>query len=168
MTSVQPGVVFVTEIMQNPAAVTDSAGEWFEIYNSRSDVSVDINGWTIRDQDIDSHTINSGGPLLVPALGFLVLGRNSNTDQNGGVQVAYQYSGFILANTGDEIELVDPTGTLVDSVVYSSSATGASATLSPASFSAAGSEQASNWCAATSPMPGGDKGTPGSTNDPCA
>ena len=61
------------------------AGEWFEIYNSRSDVSVDINGWTIRDQDFDSHTINNGSPLLVPAKGFLVLGKNSDTDQNGGV-----------------------------------------------------------------------------------
>ena len=158
----------MTEIMQDPAAVADSAGEWFEIYNSRPDVSVDINGWTIRDQDFDSHTINNGGPLLVPPMGFLVLGRNSDTGQNGGVQVAYQYSGFVLADTGDEIELVDGTGTVVDSVLYSSSTAGASAGLSPANFSASGSEQAANWCAATSPMAGGDMGTPGSTNDPCS
>ena len=158
----------MTEIVQDPAAVVDSAGEWFEIYNSRSDVSVDINGWTIRDQDSDSHTINNGGPLLVPSMGFLVLGRNSDTGQNGGVQLAYQYSGFILDNTGDEIELVDGTGTVIDSVSYGSSTPGASTSLSPASFSASGSEEAANWCAATSTMPGGDMGTPGTINDPCS
>ena len=158
----------MTEIMQDPAGVFDSAGEWFEIYNSRSDALVDINGWTIRDQDFDSHTINNGRPLLVPPLGFLVLGRNSDTDQNGGVQVDYQYSGFFLTNAGDEIELVDSTGTLIDSVSYGSSAAGISASLSPTNFSASGSGQAAKWCAATSPMPGGDMGTPGSTNDPCA
>jgi hypothetical protein len=165
---VQPGAVFVTEIMQNPDAVFDLAGEWFEIYNSLSNVSVDINGWTIRDQGTDNHTISNGGPLLVPPKGFLVLGRNSDTDQNGGVQVDYQYSGFVLENSGDEIELVDGAGTVVDSVSYSSSTAGASASLSPAAFSASGSQQAANWCAATNPMPGGDMGTPGSTNDPCS
>ena len=158
----------MTEIMQDPAAVADSEGEWFEIYNSRSDVSVDINGWTIRDQDVDDHTISNGGPLLIPPMGFLVLGRNGDTIQNGGVPVAYEYSGFILANTADEIELVGGTGTVINSVSYSSSAAGASTGLSPANFSASASQQAANWCAATSPMPGGDMGTPGSTNDPCA
>ena len=129
---------------------------------------MDINGWTIRDQFFDSHTINHGGPLLVPPMGFLVLGRNGDADQNGGVQVAYQYSNFILSNSGDDIELVDSTVTMIDSVSYTSSTAGASAGLNPANFSASGSGQAANWCGASSTMPGGDMGTPGSANDPCS
>ena len=111
------GTVFVTEMMLNPAAVSDTAGEWFEIYNSRVDLSVDINGWTIRDQGSNLHVINNGGPLIVPPVGFLVLARNSDSALNGGVVVDYRYSGFVLSNTADEIELVDPVGTVVDVVV---------------------------------------------------
>ena len=60
--SVSVGVVFVTEIMANPSAVGDTAGEWFEVYNSSSDVSVDLNGWTIRDQGNDAHLISHDSP----------------------------------------------------------------------------------------------------------
>ena len=43
-----PGDVVITEIMQNPGAVGDSPGEWFELYNE-SGAPVDRNGWTIGD-----------------------------------------------------------------------------------------------------------------------
>ena len=166
---VAPGTVFVTEIMPNPAAVSDTAGEWFEVFNSRSDAAVDINGWTIRDQGSNLHLVDSGGPLLIPPLTFLVLGRNADPAANGGVAVDYQYSGFTLGNTADEIELVDPAGTVVDVLVYPSSLvfTGSSASLNVAAFDASANDQVSSWCASTSGMPGGDKGTPGEVNDPC-
>ncbi|NIP17549.1 MAG: hypothetical protein GWM87_04890, partial [Xanthomonadales bacterium] len=70
--------------MQNPAAVSDSNGEWFELYNPTGS-DIDIDGWTIQDNDFDSHLINNGGPLLVPAGGYLVLGRDANSGANGGV-----------------------------------------------------------------------------------
>ncbi len=35
--------VIVNEIMQNPAAVADNQGEWFELYNSGNQ-DVDLNG----------------------------------------------------------------------------------------------------------------------------
>ncbi|NIP52260.1 MAG: lamin tail domain-containing protein, partial [Phycisphaerae bacterium] len=68
-----PGDVVINEIMQNPNAVFDSAGEWFELYNATG-ADIDIEGWTISDNDIDSHTINNGAPLIIPAGGYLVLG----------------------------------------------------------------------------------------------
>ena len=81
----------------------------------------------------------------------------------------YQYSIFTLANSGDEIELVDSAGTSIDTVVYSSSlvVNGASASLSPSAFSAVSNDQPANWCAGASAIPGGDKGTPGAPNDSC-
>lgn len=83
--------VIIIEIMQNPASVADSAGEWFELYNT-GDTAVDIDGWTVQDNNLDSLTINNGGPLPVPAGGYLVLGNNAD---------------IFLANGADELVLLD-------------------------------------------------------------
>ncbi len=80
----RPGDVVINEIMQNPAAVLDSAGEWFELFNA-SAAAIDLNGWTIRDDGSDSHRIQNGGPLWLPAGGYLVLGNNATFATNGGV-----------------------------------------------------------------------------------
>ncbi|HKJ27516.1 MAG TPA: lamin tail domain-containing protein, partial [Anaerolineales bacterium] len=50
------GDVIINEIMQNPNAVFDSAGEWLELYNTTG-ADIDLNGWTIQDNDIDTHVI---------------------------------------------------------------------------------------------------------------
>lgn len=168
--SVSSGMVFVTEFMPNPAAVSDTAGEWFEIHNSDPNVSVDIDGWVIKDSGSNAHVLNNGGPLLVPPLGFLVLGRNADTATNGGVPVHYQYSGFTLGNTDDEIIIIGLAGESIDTVVYRTSQvfTGAAANLSPSTFDAVSNDQPGNWCPATAAISGGDKGTPGSPNDSCS
>jgi len=109
--------IIITEMMQNPAAVGDSDGEWFEIYNSDGS-AVDLDGWTIRDDDSDSHTIT--GSVVVPAVSYAVLCRNSNPAVNGGVPTcAYQYgSSIALANGADEIVLLDGSMTEIDRVEY--------------------------------------------------
>ena len=61
------GDVVINEIMQNPSAVADGAGEWFELYNATG-AAIDIDGWTILDDDTDSHTIDNGGSLTIPSL----------------------------------------------------------------------------------------------------
>ena len=169
VSSVEVGEVFVTEMMVNPSAVSDAAGEWFEIYNSRSDVGVDINGWTIRDLGSNSHVIDAGGLLRVPPLGYMVLGRSPDSGQNGGVAVDYRYSTFSLSNSADEIVLVDASDNVVDAVVYTSAivTSGASTSLSPSAFDAVSNDTETNWCASSSSLSGGDKGTPGNPNDPC-
>ncbi len=112
------GDIIITEIMQNPSAVYDSDGEWFEIYNTTSE-DIDINGWYIKDNDTDSHQISNGGPLLVPAHSYFVLSRNANSATNGGVSVDYEYSGVDLANGADEIILFSSDGTTeIDRVEY--------------------------------------------------
>ena len=114
----QPGDIVITEIMQNPGAVYDSEGEWFEIYNA-SEHTIDLNGWFIKDNDTDSHQIANGSALLVESGGYLVLGRNANSAENGGVQEDYQYSGVDLANGADEIVLFLADGVMeIDRVEY--------------------------------------------------
>ena len=43
---ISPGQLIITEIMHNPKAVQDRAGEWFELYNI-SDVEVNVKGLKI-------------------------------------------------------------------------------------------------------------------------
>jgi hypothetical protein len=102
-----PGDVVINEIIQNPAVVGDNAGEWFELYNATAS-AIDINGWTIKDNGIDNHIIANGGPLMIPAGGFVVLGNNNNVATNGGVNVNYNYgTNWFLANADDEVILLD-------------------------------------------------------------
>ena len=155
----------INEIMQNPSAVSDSSGEWFEVYNPDS-AAVDIDGWTMKDDGTNSHVINNGGPLVVPAGGFLVLGINADSSSNGGVAVDYQYSGFFLGNSDDELILLDGSLTEIDRVNWDGGPSfpdpnGASMSLlDPALDNNVGS----NWCTATTPYGDGDLGTPGAAN----
>jgi len=155
----------INEIIQNPSAVSDTDGEWFEIYNPTSG-AVDIEGWTIKDDGTDSHVINNGGPLEVPAGGFLVLGRNADSTLNGGVNIDYQYSGMFLGNSGDELILLDNFLTEIDRVEWDGGPAfpdpnGASMSLrDPALDNNVGA----NWCESVTPFGDGDFGTPGSEN----
>ena len=157
-------VVVINEIMQNPSAVSESNGEWFELLNPTS-TSIDINGWTIADNDSDSHVI--GGPLLIPAGGFLVLGRNDDSGTNGGVTVDYEFSGVFLGNGSDELVLLDTALNEVDRVEWDNGATfpdpnGASMSLRTFLLD---NNLGANWCRASTRFGDGDFGTPGATND---
>jgi predicted extracellular nuclease len=162
----EPGEVVINEIMQNPSAVADSDGEWFELYNSTGS-SIDINGWTIRDEDFDSHVIDNGGPLNIPAGGFLVLARNANTSTNGGVIADYEYIDIALANSSDELVLIDTDTNEIDRVEWDDGATfpdpnGASMALKDPALD---NNDGTNWCIAVTPYGDGDLGTPGLAND---
>jgi hypothetical protein len=111
-----PGDVIINEVMQNPMAVGDSQGEWFELYND-SGHDIDINGWVIRDDASNVHAIDHGGPLIIPAKGYLVLGNNADQMTNGGYECDYEYSGFTLSNSDDEIVL-EENGTEIDRINY--------------------------------------------------
>ncbi len=158
--------ILITEIMKNPNAVADSDGEWFEIYNYGT-ADVNINGWTIKDLGTDQHTIDNGGPLWVPAKGFLVLGISDNSATNGGVSVDYVYSSIYLGNADDELILIAADGTTeVDRVTWDDGInwpdpTGASMVFTGESFQ--DNNDPSLWTTATQPWPGsaGDLGSPG-------
>ncbi|MDT7827289.1 malectin domain-containing carbohydrate-binding protein [Pricia sp. S334] len=155
----------ITEIMFDPTVVNDASGEWFEIYNPGTEV-VDIEGWTIADNDSDAHVINNGGPLQVAAMGYLILGNNSDTGSNGGTIVDYQYTGILLANSPDEIILIDDATNEIDRVEYDGGTTfpnpqGASIALNDPLND---NNDGSNWTTATTAFGTGDLGTPGVSN----
>jgi len=161
------GLLIATELMINPDAVPDQQGEWVEVYNT-STVAIDIRGFQIRDLGSDSHIITAATPIIVPAQGFIVLGRNANQSTNGGAEIGYQYSSFILGNSGDEV-LIDAFGTELDRVIYTSTfdLTGESKQLSQNELSYQSNDNLTLWCASTNAMSGGDLGTPASPNFVC-
>ncbi len=158
--------IVINEIMQNPSAVSDDKGEWFELYNNDTE-TVDINGWIIKDDGSDYHKIDNGGPLTIAPGEYLVLGINDTTAVNGGVQVDYVYSNFLLSNSDDEVVLVYSDGvTEVDRVNYDNGATfpdpsGASMELKNPNYD---NNDGANWDAASTAFGDGDLGTPGAQN----
>ena len=154
----------INEIMQNPVAVSDAAGEWIEITNiSNEDIS--LNGLILRDIDGEEHVISDNDLVVVPD-GFVVLGANDDPSQNGGVTVDYKYSGFTLSNLWDEVILGHPSGVILDEVYYDNGTTfpdenGKSMMLLDSTLDNSLGE---NWIAADIVFGAGDYGTPGSIN----
>jgi hypothetical protein len=109
------GDVVVSEIMQNPYALSDTEGEWFEVYN-RGTGDVDMAGWTITDGAGESRQI-SAASLVLRAGGFLVLGLAWRGDR-GGAPLNYTYTGIVLGNAADRILLLDPLGAEVARAEY--------------------------------------------------
>jgi hypothetical protein len=159
--------VVVNEVHTDPNAVSDTAGEWIELYNATG-APVDVNGWVLRDDDFDAHTIAAGGALLIQPGGVIVLGRDRSTKVNGGAPVNYSFdSAFPLSNDADEISLLDADLVPVDRVTWTSTrplpaAPGASASLrDPMTDNA----DAANWCTSvTTYGTRGERGTPGAAN----
>lgn len=173
---VNPGDIVINEIMQNPSAVSDTNGEWLEIYNTTG-ATINIDGWTLKDDGADSHVINNGGTLNVASGSYVVLCRNGNSSTNGGVTCDYTYSGFLLSNGDDEVVLQEDAGTQqeIARVAYDGGPTfpdptGASmvyvpSTKPPAAGYFADNQLAAQWGTSTSSFESGDLGTPGARND---
>ncbi len=94
--------LLITEIMANPDAVSDTNGEWFELYNPTLE-TVDLEGAVLSDDGTNSHTISTGSSLIISPGEYFVLGRNGDSTSNGGFTADYVYSGFTLGNSGDQI-----------------------------------------------------------------
>jgi len=166
--------VAITEFMKDPSHVSDSTGEWFEIYNPMV-WRLNIEGWTIGDDGGPQHTISNGGQGVYVRPGeYLVLGRSADPTANGSVTVDYVYTGFTMSNGADQIVLRRRNGQVTDRVAYDDGVlwpdqSGQSICLDPAFLDPAANDDAANWCHGVSAIGNGnpDTGTPGTVNDPC-
>jgi hypothetical protein len=159
------GSIIITEIMQDPDIISDANGEYFEVYNTTGS-AIDMNGWVISDNGSESHSINSS--VIVPSEGYAVLARNSDIGANGGFTANYEFSGFTLGNSSDEIILTSG-GTEIDRVEYNSTTfpyfAGKSMELHLYEYNNISNNTGSNWGAAITAYGSGDLGTPGTNND---
>jgi len=164
------GDLLITEIMYNPGAITDTEGEWFEIYNA-SLQSIDLFQVVIKKGAEVQHVINEH--IVINPGEHFVLARNINAT----VQAGYLYgSSFSLTNTGDEIGLANYgddgiNGSEICYVNYGSTGfpdgNGASLNLDPGAYDVEMAKSGTNWCLSTAIFDTGDLGTPGSMNDSC-
>ena len=156
------GVLFISEVMNNPSSVADSRGEWFEVYNPSS-TDVYLNGLTITDVDgVESHVIHSMSPVTVPAGGYAVLGNNSNPVSNGNVTVDYRYDGIVLSNESDGLRLKFG-DVVIDQVMWDDGATmpdvsGRSMQLDVLYYDSVSNDTSDYWCAPAASTPGTENG----------
>lgn len=150
-----PPAVSIVEIMRNPAAVSDSDGEWFELRNATPD-DVDLRGWSVGDGDSDLHVIETS--VVLPAGGYAVLGRSADASRNGGAVIDYAYADSVaLTNDADTLSVSDQYGQPVDTVRWDR------AWLRPNGASVANVPD--GWCVSGPQYGLGDLGTPGAPND---
>jgi hypothetical protein len=164
-TSIGPGDIIITEIMMNPAAVSDMYGEWFEIYNNAS-YSINMKGCNISDS-IPNYFLITDDFIILPGE-HKTFCNNDSFESNGGVICDYLYPYFPLANSGDEI-IIKHGDTLIDQVIYDITwvVAGNSTQLSLDYYDHISNDNGDNWCQSIELLPGGDTGTPGTINNIC-
>jgi len=164
------GDILVTEVMQNPSALSDEVGEWIEIYNQSAD-TIDLEGLVLRDDDNDLHVIS--GSLEITAGQYLVMAR----DALASSAADYVYADFVLGNRDDEVILATfgtdgSDGITIDGIAYDDGAsfpdpTGYAMSLDQYALDASDNDDGSNWCEAWQVYDSGDYGTPGEENLSC-
>jgi hypothetical protein len=165
---IQYGDLLITEIMYDPVALSDTDGEWFEIFN-HSSAEISLKDLVIRTAS-DQHVIESD-ILLAPGEYYLMTRKE---EAAAGTKYVYG-TGISLTNTGGVIGIytygTDGTdGTEIASVAYGNGfppATGASLNLDPAHFTADEAKTGTSWCAANEIYDTGDLGSPGLANSSC-
>ena len=71
------GDLLISEIMVDPAAITDTRGEWFELYNPGLD-PINLRGLELGDDGSNRHRFDSD--LLILPGEFLTLARSAASD----------------------------------------------------------------------------------------
>lgn len=156
--------VRITEYMPNPAVVSDTDGEWFEVHFA---ASADLNGLQLgRESDpalVVSTTIDEVECVTVPADTYVVFARKTDTNVNGGLPVTNIFEmGFSLGQTASATFniFVAFDNVLLDSINYIGSETSSGVSRKIDSVGAV--------CDSEVPYGTGDNlGTPGFEHDDC-
>jgi len=111
--------VIFSEIMYNPEG-TDSGREWIEVYNSGSD-SVDLANYKLLENGT-SHKIianTEDGSTILGSNAYAVIVDNPIKFLADFANTSSVFdSAFSLKNTGEEIQIIDPSGISADTVNY--------------------------------------------------
>jgi hypothetical protein len=136
LTSAQAQDVAITEFFSNPNGPEPQA-EFIELYNFGS-TDVDLTDFVIADEDADFDLIPAGA--IIPAGGYLILANDPATfiaEWSVGTEGVDVFAmPTALANSDDEIMLLDPAGGVVWSLAYANDETaGFSTWLTDTAFS---------------------------------
>ncbi len=167
------GDLAITEIMNNPGAVADPDGEWFEVYNT-SDRTLILNGLVISS-GAQEHQVTDLALVLLEPGDFFIFASNDDDTTNGDVEVGYVYDVVSLSNEDDDIAL-SAGAVLIDSMTWDNGVTlpdpdGASFGTDYGNYDATLNDDVSIWCEATlrwTSDPTSDYGSPGDDNEYCS
>ena len=108
--------LIISEIMPDPAVITDANGEWFEVHNPGTS-AVSMTGFQIVSANDAAIPIT--GAVSVPAGGYVVFAKNTDNAANGGLNAVFGFGAMNLANNAtDWLLLRDNTGATIDSVFW--------------------------------------------------
>ena len=152
--------IVISEVMPNPASVSDSYGEWFELYNS-GDTTINLSNWLIKSGENEEHIISGDVSLFIDPDQYLVFGKNDNVSINGGLVIDYQYSNISFSNNNDELLIINQNGEIVDEVHYTNDWPFGSGIAMEIHDSESDNGISSNWFSSTLTYGNGDNGSPG-------
>lgn len=165
------GDLVITEMMPNPSAVGDTAGEWFEVIATR-DIDLNNVGLDRAGDSSSPAVIESPDCVRLTAGSYAVFARNPDMLVNGGLPADAVRGSFgfsmidgTAAAPGDVRVLVGMT--VIDAVTWVGTRSGSSHQLDPGAFDPSANDEASNFCDGTTAYGMGDLGTPGGDNDAC-
>ena len=109
------GQVVINELMaSNELTQADATGEfddWIELYNN-DDIEVDLGGYFLSDKADDPMKWMLPFGALIPEGGYLIIWADEDQEQDG------LHANFKLAKGGEAVYFSDPTGTVLDSIVF--------------------------------------------------
>ncbi len=164
------GDLVFTELMINPAVVSDLVGEWVELHNTTAE-ALDLSGCVLHDDGSESFTFGAG-EAVIPAGAYWVLAPSGDAAKNDGVTVDVVVPGLKLSNSADAVALTCD-GVEIDRVAYDVAdgfpvKTGFSSALDPSTPpSATTNDEVASWCSGASAYGAHNHGSPGAANPPC-
>jgi hypothetical protein len=160
------GNLIITEVMVDPAAVDDVAGEWFEVINL-SDNPVNLNGLSIVEDN--SWTIDTD--IVLESGWAIVFANNDDPTTNGGIENTHLLNNLAFGNAGDDLALMFADA-IVDEISFNETdypySSGVAMQLSVGRMDPILNDDPANWCAAPFQWAeGSDYGTPYGYNLAC-
>ncbi|MDH5672953.1 MAG: lamin tail domain-containing protein [Myxococcales bacterium] len=155
-----PGHLLITELMPNPAAVADTAGEWIELYNPGAE-ALDVAGCLLDDGGSTRRPLPAG--TTIDAGAHFLLARSEQCPVPPDLVIS-----FSLGNSADRVAIFCD-GIEIDAVAYGEGfplSPGVSMSLDPDAYDAVDNDFGQAYC------PGRfayaiDLGTPGEPNPSC-
>lgn len=157
---VEFGQVVISELMVDPAAVSDTQGEWIELHNPTG-TAWELQGCLIDDGGSTARAI-ADSFALAPG-GYKAIARAASAGFPPAATMPMS-----LGNTGDAVA-VSCDGVEIDRVVYGPGfplAPGKSMALDSAALDGISNDAPGSWCLGTQSY-GFDLGTPGKPNPDC-
>lgn len=162
VTTAPDRLLLISELMINPAQVSDTGGEWIELWNAGS-TAVDLTGCSLQR---DAQSYGFSAPTTLPAGAFATFA----TSTSPGFTPTWASGALSLPNSSTFTLSVVCTSETLDSITVDPSSwnvqSGVSLALDPNVMDTAANDLADTWCPGTASYDG-DLGSPGAANSAC-